>query len=305
MSWRHGGAGTANCYSDLKINYLAVYTWEPTTHRWLRAQHGGIPANPQGGYADLQPFTGVGGAALWDAGLKEQHATEGYGPPGFMVVLSADKFDNAALYMLNQATLDRGAAAQNPACPDNCWNAPNHAGEIDLLEPPLWNNVDSCPHVGATVSGVPYDRWYVSTYNSSGACFPTPLGGRGGGGAKSQSWIANDGKPHLFAFIVDQRGLTVYRDPVWAGLPMKGPPANTLSARPDQAPTHTTPPLSADKTGFAAYYMPSCPSTKSPYHQAHQDQCFALTSPCAGLNWWDLLADTGQYVVSWPGPEYR
>ncbi len=116
--------------------------------------------------------------------------------------MSVQRFQYATLYLLNQATINRGPASINPLCyvqnhntddhdagtedtrRSNCW-ADGSAGEIDILEPPFWDEV-------AKNDSNIYDRLYATGFNSAGRCFPSQNHPTGSSGNITHHSIHND-----------------------------------------------------------------------------------------------------------------
>ena len=138
---------------------------------------------------------------------------------------------------------------------DNCWGS-GSAGELDFLETSFW---DPALYNVTTPAGRPNpnqnnSRHYVTTYNGAGHCFPVNKGVQveaslqppfAAGGMCSNNYFVDDGEPHLWAAVVDRRGVTVYRDPDWPGLTATSPPASKLTdaapAKPERQVVETRP----------------------------------------------------------------
>lgn len=210
---------------------------------------------------------GLAGAHYWNRGYYTPHV-QGLTPPGMMFVLSCKVCSRFTWFALNQATLDRGPG--NPTCAptyDNCWGS-GSAGELDFLETGFWepafyNNTqpDGSPNTNRNNS-----RLYVTSYNGAGRCFPVNKGNantndmfiaaKAAGGACSSNYFVDDAKPHLYAAVVDRRGSTVYRDPVWAGL-NRTHAAAILEASAPEPPEVLTPPCHVGAAS-CALNNPSC-----------------------------------------------
>jgi hypothetical protein len=181
---------------------------------------------------DLGALERKGGASMWDRGAYMPQV-RGLGPPGMMFAISCQQCSSFAWFILNQGILDRGPDKPTCANPgggtDNCWTSAS-AGELDLLETGFWDPAfyntsrpDGAPNPNRNNS-----RHYLTSSQGSGRCLPVNNGvvnpqdklkaAHGAGGACSNSYFVDDGQPHLYAAVVDRRGVTVYRDPEWAGL---------------------------------------------------------------------------------------
>eukprot|EP01065_Artemidia_motanka_P022593 TRINITY_DN2679_c0_g1_i1.p1 TRINITY_DN2679_c0_g1~~TRINITY_DN2679_c0_g1_i1.p1 ORF type:complete len:472 (+),score=95.20 TRINITY_DN2679_c0_g1_i1:971-2386(+) len=158
-----------------------------------------------------------------------------------MVFAFSGRLKGAAWFMLNKAILDRGPGAPSCNSPYNCW-AKGSAGEIDFLESPnLFGDYKQKDPQG--IKG----KLWATTYNSAGRCWgqntmqgsycpktgfcvanPLVVGdddmygnyftqGSGGPyGLHGYNW--DDGQEHVWAAVIDFRGVHLYRDPQWPGL---------------------------------------------------------------------------------------
>ena len=196
------------------------------------------------------------------------------------------------------------------------------SGEIDFIEtafwdPALYNNSlpDGSPNPNRNNS-----RFFVTSYNGAGRCFPCFSGvtrngslqpPRDSGGMCSNNYFVDDGLPHMYAAVVDRRGATVYRDPVWSGLAAQTAAA-VLSASAPERPDRLRPPCNVG--GSCAINTPSCltplqsgPGGSRPLPKGIPD-CLAGIAPpewnssiaghCgAHDNWWELFDDTGQHIL--------
>jgi hypothetical protein len=164
----------------------------------------------------------------WSRGYFVPHV-DGLGAPGMLFVLSCKACQRLTWFMLNQATLDRGPDVKQCDAADNCWSS-SSAGELDFLETAFWEPAfynQSMPD-GAPNPNRNNSRMYATAYNGAGRCFPVNKGPRSptgsyipskaAGGECSANYFQDDGRPHVYAAVVDRRGMTVYRDPDWAGL---------------------------------------------------------------------------------------
>jgi hypothetical protein len=156
MACTHKGAANVS----LELNYVSAYQWDGNT--WVKAVDSSIEPNADGSYIDLDSYLMGGGYRQdWDVKFAPTTAvtgTNGLGPPGMMLIISAHTFRWSALYVLNQITLNRGPGDER--APDNCWGS--SAGEFDLIEPAFWAGVR-----------LPLDRLYVTTTADSGRCIPS------------------------------------------------------------------------------------------------------------------------------------
>ena len=239
----------------------------------------------EGEFVDLEQggLGQAGGAALWTRGAYTPNVP-GLGPPGMLFVISCEVCSQFAWFMVNQATLDRGPDAGKAQCAvkqDNCWGTAS-AGEIDFLETGFWdpNSYNTSHPDGSPNPNLNNSRHYVTGYNGAGRCMPVNkgiAGSRSGvdnppkdaGGICSNNYFVDDGKPHVFAAVVDRRGATVYRDPDWAGLEATTA-APVLDAAPKK-PKNLNPPCESG-TGSCAVNTPACLTDK----RRHPDR---LTPP--------------------------
>ena len=223
-----------------------------------------------------------GGAALWTRGAYTP-GVAGLGPPGMLFVISCQVCSQFAWFMVNQATIDRGPDAGKGQCAmtgDNCWGTAS-AGEIDFLETGFWdpNSYNTSFPDGTPNPNLNNSRHYVTGYNGAGRCMPVNKGVKGdrkgiddppkdAGGICSTNFFVDDGKPHVYAAVVDRRGATVYRDPDWAGLePTTAAPV--LQVAQPKKPKIITPPCNAG-TGSCAINTPACLTDK----ERHPDMDF-------------------------------
>ena len=101
----------------------------------------------------------------------------------------------------------------------------------------------------------------------AGHCFPVNKGVQplapsmqppfAAGGMCSNNFFVDDGLPHLFAAVVDRRGVTVYRDPDWPGLSATAAPPATLSAVAPGRPASLAAPCLAG-SGSCVLNSPAC-----------------------------------------------
>lgn len=207
------------------------------------------------------------GAHYWNRGYYTPHV-RGLAPPGMLFVLSCKICSRFTWFALNQATLDRGPGYATCApTNDNCWGS-GSAGELDFLETGFWepafyNNSqpDGSPNTNRNNS-----RLYVTSYNGAGRCFPVNKGNanvddrfiaaKAAGGACSSNYFVDDGQPHMYAAVVDRRGSTVYRDPVWKGLNQTHA-ATLLEASAPEPPEVLAPPCHVGAES-CALNNPSC-----------------------------------------------
>lgn len=134
--------------------------------------------------------------------------------------------------------------------------------ETGFWEPALYNNsVKGRPNPNLNNS-----RHFVTSYNGAGRCFPVNKGQQGtqkgdlppkdAGGACSNNYFVDDGQPHIYAAVVDRRGATVYRDPVWPGLAPTTADAVLAHAHPPEPPADLQPPCEVGSS--CALNTPSC-----------------------------------------------
>ena len=233
---------------------------------WVLAENSSFNVEGSASTLELEKLRQPGGAHYWSHGYYTPH-TPGLAPPGMLFVISCEVCSRFTWFALNQATLDRGPDIPTCSTVDNCW-ASGSAGELDFLETGFWepafyNNTtpDGGPNPNRNNS-----RLYATSYNGAGRCFPVNKGNndpnnqfisaKSAGGACSSNYFVDDGLPHLYAAVVDRRGTTVYRDPVWGGL-NRTSAARVLRSAAPEPPTVRTPPCNAG-TGSCAISNPSC-----------------------------------------------
>jgi len=271
------------------VNYVAAYQFNTTSSTWRILPEMSFNVEGECGPTDLVNDqtswlqTQPGGSAGWEAGVYVPNVP-GVGPPAMLFVLSVEKFLYAAWYILNQSILNRGPASANPACGgDNCW-ADGSAGEIDFLESPFWDTYyQENPSL--------YSRLFATSFNGAGRCFPNQNKPAGcSGGDQTTSYFMGDDAPHIFAAVVDGKGVTIYRDTPWTGL-TNSTAASSLPSRPSSPPSCNTPPCDSCSIGEScALFMPGCAN------------CTQATG--CPMNWWSYFVDTQQYAVAnsiaWP-----
>jgi hypothetical protein len=148
--------------SRMELYYIHAYQWNSAQMQWVLDPQSSVNGNKT--VIDWsQTGLSLGGGVIngarqdWDekfAPTTTNSGTNGLGPPGMMVVMSAKQFTWSSLYMLNQVTLNRG-----PGSPDNCWGS--SAGELDFLEPPFWAGIN-----------LPADYLFLTVTANAGRCFP-------------------------------------------------------------------------------------------------------------------------------------
>ena len=148
--------------SRMELYYLHAYQWNAAQSQWVLDQESSVSGNGSIiNWKETNLF--VGGGIMngsrqdWDekyAPTTNNSGTNGLGPPGMMIVMSAKQFTWSSLYLLNQVTLNRG-----PGSTDNCWGS--SAGELDFLEPPFWAGIE-----------LPADYLFLTVTANAGRCFP-------------------------------------------------------------------------------------------------------------------------------------
>jgi hypothetical protein len=146
----------------MELYYLHAYQWNAAQGQWVLDPQASVD-----GHGDVIDWSttglSLGGGIIngakqdWDekfAPTTANSGTNGLGPPGMMIVMSAKQFTWSSLYLLNQITLNRG-----PGSNDNCWGS--SAGELDFLEPPFWAGID-----------LPADYLFLTVTANAGRCFP-------------------------------------------------------------------------------------------------------------------------------------
>ncbi len=307
----------ANPFSTNDVYYIAAYQLDKDAqgYLWRRVDESCINPDGETLYANWQalpsePHSGVvnscSGAGGWNTGYFPSNVA-GLAPPGFMFVMSYEKFYSAAWFVLNQSILNRGP--QLPLCNgENCWL--DSAGELDLLESP---NLFP-PEYRETPAD--YLTQWTTQYNAQGKCFPCnrnpsgsydeDTGGCGGvqGGATTARFI-NDGQPHVFVGVVDARGTTIYRDPEWTGISPHSAAPELRQLAPNIPPLDVSGgPCEPGKSCMIA--TPSCVHniTDEMTDITCGDTCripvcykggYVDGNSCTGT-WWDLFMDTGQWI---------
>jgi hypothetical protein len=290
--------------------------------------HGGL--GPEKAWLTPVP----GGSVQWGSGLSPVGA-EGLGPlattkstpglegapAGVMFVLSTQRSYDFAFYMLNQGNIDRGAGS--PLCENlnNCWGYGN-GGEIDFLESPF--SADK-----GIVDG--YRRMYLNNINQVGRSFVAQAQAEDANGHANGGWgpdwetsammlgtdpLATTDTPLVYVAVVDRIGVWVYRFPgadvskYWPGLTATTADA-ALAAAPAQPPEDFQPCTDLGKS--CAMFIPNCQANawggpKEKGKNLTADPTGARNQGCAingeqGFcqNWFQLLADTGQWQVTESG----
>lgn len=107
--------------------------------------------------------------------------------------------------------------------------------------------------------------------------------------------------------MVDARGTTVYKDPVWPGISADCVAEELVNLHPAK-PEQETPITDATKTG--AVFLPGCPTRYTPEMTQITNgdydripRCWvvdwAVHTTCTE-NWWDLMVDSGQWLIKDP-----
>jgi hypothetical protein len=254
----------AQCEEDRLEKFCQQRNWTMDTASSVNTR-GALPV------LNLSSLEQPGGASMWNRGAYMPRV-RGLGPPGMLFAISCRRCSSFAWYLLNQGTLDRGpdksTCANRGGGTDNCWGSAS-AGELDLLETGFWDPAfyntsrpDSVPNPNRNNS-----RHYLTSFAGAGRCLPVNKGmknpqdtlkaAHGAGGSCSNSYFVDDGQPHLYAAVVDRRGVTVYRDPVWDGLA----PATAQAVLGAHAPTQQPQKLGAPcevGDGSCAANTPAC-----------------------------------------------
>ena len=147
--------------SAMSLNYLAAYQWDGT--QWRLDTTASLLPKADGRPIDIAPQYNIGQGLNQDWDLKygpttNATGTQGLGPGGLMVIVSARAFSWSSLYVLNQITINRGPGGK--IMHDNCWTS--SSGEFDAFEPPFWGGDDD----------LPIDRLYSTLNADSGRCLP-------------------------------------------------------------------------------------------------------------------------------------
>ena len=115
----------------------------------------------------------------------------------------------------------------------------------------FWTPTATRPHQPVWTQNRNNSRFFVTSYNGAGRCFPTYSGStqpgslippRDSGGMCSNNYFVDDGLPHLYAAVVDRRGATVYRDPSVHARTYHPRLSATLTATCCNLPSAATPP---------------------------------------------------------------
>jgi hypothetical protein len=150
--------------SKAELFYLHAYQWNSARQLWMLDYTSSVLGDGNGTVIDFSRLnltvTSNGYHQDWDlkyAPTTNNSKTNGLGPPGFLLVMSAKAFVWSSLFVLNQITINRGPGGEID--PNNCWSS--SAGELDLIEPPFWAGVD-----------LPQERLYTTVTANAGRCFP-------------------------------------------------------------------------------------------------------------------------------------
>jgi hypothetical protein len=272
--------------TDLIVNYVGSYQYDQKNNTWVCQQDSSFNMDGKHPPQDIMkndqnwlPGPLPGGSANWGAGYYPA-GRSGVGAPAFAFIISVEKIFNAAWYMLNQSTLDRGPI--NPISKDalitsglspndadgviaagNTWGAKARSGEWDILESTMIGEENE--------DNVDYLKLYANTDvndGSNGICLHH---GRGTNGAQSGGWYSkkyfssdnyNQSNPRVFFTIMDANGTTVFQIPTYEGAPeyWKGIGRKSADMTIPGKFTGPAPATGAcsDPKQFCATFMPSC-----------------------------------------------
>lgn len=322
-----GGACQENPFTTLDVRYIALYqlakvggsfVWQiiPDSSLNWKGTHelvdfSALPTEfTQSQAGPIRSCSGGGGG--WN-GAFFPYKSVGAAPPAFLAVLSYKRFYNAAWFVLNQRILDGGPDIPTSSSGTNCWGEIS-AGEIDFLETP-----NLFPQQMKSARG--WNIFRTTSYNAANRCFACNHGTQNGsfslagcGGEPAATFYDANNEfhsehGHLWAAVIDARGTTLYKDPYWPGLTPTCA-ASTLQNLHPAKPQQQQP--CRDPAATCGVYLPSCvtnvtsamttitggDTSRIPRCTPHD---WVLHTTCTN-NWWNLMMDTGQWVIRDPPP---
>jgi hypothetical protein len=274
--------------TDLIVNYVGSYQYDQKNNTWVCQQDSSFNMDGKHPPQDIMkndqnwlPGPLPGGSANWGAGYYPA-GRSGVGAPAFAFIISVEKIFNAAWYMLNQSTLDRGPInsitkdaliksglssqdADGVIEAGNTWGSKARSGEWDILESTMIGQEKS--------DNLDYLKLYANTDTnpgSNGICLHhgTGTNDKQSGGWNSTKYFVSDNyninksTPRVFFTIMDANGTTVFQIPTYDGAPeyWKGIGRKSADMTIPGKFTGAAPATGAcsDPKQFCATFMPSC-----------------------------------------------